>query len=251
MKRLFLGIYLGVVVTVPAYAQLKASSERTLTINETLASDKLQRVGNSVMVPLADVAKALGLSIVKTKTGYALLKGGGANQVEGLRGKLGETLFDGKWRFTVQSVRNETSYSVETKTTTDYAVTSAVAEQDGPKFTPKSGHFLVVFRCEAKNAQTSPQQLWWSQSDVRTALTDDRGQSYPPLITDIASPSFQSKPILPGARLEFNLVFCVPHGTQVQDLVFTLRTILDKGSDVRIALGNPRGELIKRPEGKD
>ena len=171
--------------------------------------------------------------------------------MEGLRGKLGETLFDGKWRFTVQSVRNETSYSVETKTTTDYAVTSAVAEQDGPKFTPKSGHFLVVFRCEAKNAQTSPQQLWWSQSDVRTALTDDRGQSYPPLITDIASPSFQSKPILPGARLEFNLVFCVPHGTQVQDLVFTLRTILDKGSDVRIALGNPRGELIKRPEGKD
>ena len=126
MKRLFLGIYLGVVVTVPAYAQLKASSERTLTINETLASDKLQRVGNSVMVPLADVAKALGLSIVKTKTGYALLKGGGANQVEGLRGKLGETLFDGKWRFTVQSVRNETSYSVETKTTTRPAMSEGI-----------------------------------------------------------------------------------------------------------------------------
>lgn len=216
--------------------QAKASSERTLHINEALASQRLQRVGGTVMVPLADVAKALGLSVVKTKTGYALTKDGGANQVEGLRGKLGETLFNGKWRFTALNSREVPSYTLETKAATDYGTINPVAEIRGTSYAPKPGYRFLVFRCQVKNGQRTAQQLWWFQNDVHTALASAEGESFPPILTDIASEAFQSKPLLPGAKLDFNLVFCVPISVNPRELVFTLRTISDKGSDVRISL---------------
>ena len=229
----------------PSHAQLKASNERTLTINDTLASDRLQRVGSSVMVPIADVAKALGLTVVKTKTGYALIKDGGANQVEGVRGKMGETVFDGKWRFTVKDMRKVDSYTLETRTATDYGLINPIAEINGTSYKPKAGFELLVFRCEVKNGLKSAQQLWWFQNDTHTALASDGGESYPPIVTDIASESFQSKPLLPGARLEFNLIFCVPTGLRLSELVFTLRTVLEKGSDVRIVINDPSLNLTK------
>jgi hypothetical protein len=234
---LFCTLALGTLA--PTHAQLKASNEKTLLINETLASERLQRVGDSVMVPIADVAKALGLSIVKTKTGYALVKDGGANQVEGIRGKLGETVFDGKWRFTVTDPREVPSYTLETKTATDYGLINPIAKINGTTYEPKPGFRLLVYRCEVKNGLKSPQQLWWFQNDTNTALADANGESFPPILTDIASDAFQSKPILPGAKLAFNLVFCVPTSANPRELVFTLRTIADKGSDVRISLADP------------
>ncbi|WP_309718609.1 DUF4352 domain-containing protein [Armatimonas sp.] len=245
---LFCTLALGALA--PTHAQLKASNERTLLINETLASERLQRVGDSVLVPIADVAKALGLAVVKTKTGYALVKEGGANQVEGIMGKLGETVFDGKWRFTALELRDIDSYTLQTRTATDYGLINPIAEIKGTTYEPKKGYRFFLVRCEVKNGQKSAQQLWWFQNDTHTALTDASGESFPPILTDIASESFQSKPILPGAKLEFNLVFCVPINTNPQDLVFTLRTISDKGSDVRIVLGTtklaPRKPLLKK-----
>ncbi|MBB6052334.1 hypothetical protein [Armatimonas rosea] len=230
---------LTVCVLAPAHAQLKPSNERTLLINDTLASERLQRVGDSVMVPIADVAKALGLTVVKTSKGYALVKDGGANQVEGVRGKLGETVFDGKWRLTVTNPREVPSYTLETKTATDYGLINPIAKINGTTYEPKPGYRLLVYRCEVKNGQKSAQQLWWYQSDTHTALADASGESFPPILTDIASEAFQSKPLLPGAKLEFNLVFCVPTSANPRELVFTLRTVADKGSDVRISLTDP------------
>lgn len=228
--------------------QQTQASERTLVINETLASERLTRVGNTVVVPIADVAKALGLSVVKTKTGYALVKDGGANQVAGLNGKLGETLFDGKWRFTVKKLEEVRSYTLQTRAATDYGVINPVALIKGTTYEPKPGYTLFVAQCEAKNGQRTPQQLWWSQPDVRTALATDGGESYPPILTDIASEAFQSKPILPGAKLEYNLVFCVPTGLRLSDLIVTLRTLADKGSDLRIQINDPNLRLQR--EGK-
>jgi hypothetical protein len=225
-------------------------NERTLMINEMIASERLQRIGDLVLVPIADVAKALGLVVIKTKTGFALVKEGGANQVEGIPGKLGETVFDGKWRFTALEMREVNSYTLQTRTATDYGLISPIAQINGTTYEPKKGYRFFLLRCEIKNGQKSAQQLWWFQNDTHTALADDRGESFPPILTDIASESFQSKPLLPGARLEFNLVFCVPINTNPQDLVFTLRTISDKGTDVRIALGlpklAPRQPLLKK-----
>ena len=244
MKTLLLcALTLGTVAS--AHAQLKASNEKTLLINDMLASERLQRVGNSVMVPIADVAKSLGLTVVKTSKGYALVKDGGANQVEGIRGKLGETVFDGKWRFTVTNPREVDSYTLETKTATDYGLINPIAKINGTTYEPKPGYRLLVYRCEVKNGLKAALQLWWFQNDTHTALADANGESFPPILTDIASESFQSKPLLPGAKLEFNLVFCIPTSANPRELVFTLRTVLEKGSDVRISLEDPTLNLNK------
>jgi hypothetical protein len=235
MKTLLLcALTLGTVAS--AHAQLKASNEKTLLINDMSASEKLQRVGNSVMVPIADVAKALGLTVVKTSKGYALIKDGGANQVEGFRGKLGETVFDGKWRFTVTDPREVDSYTLETRTATDYGLINPIAKINGTTYEPKPGYRLLVYRCEVKNGLKAAQQLWWFQNDTHTALADANGESFPPILTE---------PLLPGAKLEFNLVFCIPTSANPRELVFTLRTVLEKGSDVRISLEDPTLSLNK------
>jgi hypothetical protein len=140
------------------------------------------------------------------------------------------------------------SYTLETKTATDYGLINPIAKIDGTTYEPRPGYRLLVYRCEVKNGQKSAQQLWWFQNDTHTALADASGESFPPIFLDIASEAFQSKPILPGAKLEFNLVFCVPTSANPRELVFTLRTIADKGSDVRISLTDPTLSLNR--EGK-
>lgn len=229
----------------PLFPQRTAASERTLTINDTLASEKLTRIGDTVVVPIADVAKALGLRVVKTKTGYALTKDGGANQVEGLRGKLGQELFDGKWRFKVTDMREATSYTLQTRTATDYGTINPVAEILGTTYKPKPGYKLIIFRCVVKNGQRTAQQLWWFQVDVQTAIATESGESFPPILTDIAAEAWQSKPILPGAKLEYNLVFCIPTDQRSTDLLVTLRTISEKGSTLRLFITDPALRLNK------
>ena len=93
-------------------------------------------------------------------------------------------------------------------------------------------------RCRLKNGlKNQNQALWWSNSDTHTALADDRGQSYPPVAVDAPEGTpFQSSPLLPGAGIDLAVLFAVPEGTQLKDLVFTLRTISEKGHDVRVSL---------------
>jgi hypothetical protein len=43
---------------------------------------------------------------------------------------------------------------------------------------------------------------------------------------------------VPGAKTDFTVLFAVPEGTKLKDLIFTLRTIdgNDKGNDARVSL---------------
>jgi len=79
--------------------------------------------------------------------------------------------------------------------------------------------------------------IWRSNSDTQTALTDTQGQSYPPIAYDMEeSAPFQSKALLPGSSLDLGVLFVVPQGTVLKDLLFTLRTLDDKGHDIRVSL---------------
>jgi hypothetical protein len=126
------------------------------------------------------------------------------------------------------------------KSTVDYAIYNPVAEADDRTFTPKEGRTLMVVKCRISNGTNASRALWWSNTDTRTALADDQGESHPPIVVDIeeASP-FLGKALLPGAKQDFALLFSIPEGTKVKDLVFTLRTIAgkDRGNDARVALG--------------
>lgn len=54
----------------------------TLVMNGKIASTDVRTVGGSTYVKLSDVAKALGMVLVKRPGGYELTKAGGADQVQ-------------------------------------------------------------------------------------------------------------------------------------------------------------------------
>lgn len=227
---------LGTMLTIGA---LTAAQADTLTLNGKTASSSVRMVGGSPYVKLSDVAKALGMVVVRRAGGYELTKAGGANQVNGdVQGKLGDTLFDGRWRFTVISMTTADSFSVKTTGEPHDDGGASTFNSATRTVTPSSGNTLVVLQCRISNGQKTAQTFWMAHDGSNTALTDMNGQSYPPSIYDISGAPIQTKSILPGAKIEFPLIFSIPSGAKVKDLVFTLRNnnSSEKGRDVRVSL---------------
>ena len=75
-----------------------------LYINGNLASSGVIMHDGSEYVPVRDVASALKLTITKTSRGIELADAGGANQVSGITGKVGDVLWNGYIRFQIVKV---------------------------------------------------------------------------------------------------------------------------------------------------
>jgi hypothetical protein len=169
---------------------------------------------------------------------------GGANQVEGLNGKIGQTLFDGHWYFTVLSGPQPTDRYVERHN-------GANQFEGGPGghtntdtstyiFTPWIGNKLFTIDCLLKNGQGTPKQLNLSGGPTfHTALTDDQGEAFQPLGYDMDGPRGDLSPNLaPGQSEPVTVIFAAPPNTNFQDLVFTLQTNGDGNThDARVSLG--------------
>lgn len=189
----------------------------------------------------ADGQKARVKPKPKSKKSTAV-RPGGANQIEGMKGKIGQMLFDGKWRFQVIAMETPAKYMAARKNDVqaDYSIYSPVADWDTDRtITPKEGNSLIVFRCLVKNGVKEPRALYCVPAFVRTALTDMDGGSHPPVAFDMPGSIFQSRKITPGGTLKFAVIFSVPDGAKPKDLIFTLRTIeggLKDGNDVRVSL---------------
>jgi hypothetical protein len=212
-----------------------------LVLNGKVASTRVQNAGGQAVVPLADLARAMGMVVVRVAGGYEIRKAGGTYQVQGLNGKIGDVLFDGKWRFQVLRAGAPSSFTMKTNAGPDYAQYHEVAEfdNDSRTMTPKRGYKLIVVQCRVTNAVGQKRALWVAEADVKTAVTDTSGRSYSPVGYDFEGAPIQSQPLLQGAKFDFATLFSVPEDAQIKDLVFTLRTIA-KGDarDVRVALGN-------------
>ena len=189
------------------------------------------------------MAKAMNGSAVKHKGGgYEITLGGvdtttpeagtvagGANEVRGTRGKIGQVLFNGKWRFSVLGVDHAASYDSQ-----------FLPEKRA--FTPAGdSDELVIVRCRMKNGQNATQVAMLSQIHPRhTALADTQGQSYAPFDYDKRGGHTDEGPtMLPGSQTEFAILFSVPKGTALKDLVFSVQNVEeapDGGTDVRITL---------------
>ncbi len=218
-----------------------AAGGSKLVMNGSVVSTGVRTIDGKAYVPIADVAKALDMSVIPIAGGYEIKKAGGATPIKGLQGKVGDVLFDGKWRFQVLSVDTVDSYKMKYKSTIDYALYNQVADfdNDTQTFKPKTGRTLIAIRCRVVNGRNATYSLWVSNNDTRTALADDQGESHPPFVYDMdESGPFSSKQLLPGAKTDFTVLFSAPEGTKLKDLIFTLRTIdnADKGNDARVAL---------------
>lgn len=220
-------------------------AQGTLTMNGQVVSTDVHSLGGSAYVRLSDIAKALGMVVVKRPGGYELQKPGGANQVGVTQGKVGDMLFNGQWRFRVVSVQTPETYTTKTPGIDLRGISTIKYDEDTRFLRAAPGYKLVVIQCRVANGQKSPQTFWLGHNDVRNALTDMQGESYPPIGYDLEGAPTQSKSLLPGAGTSFPIFFSVPDGTQLKDLVFTLRNNDFSGkalvSDVRVSLTEGQG----------
>ena len=239
-----------------------------LVVGGKTASTDIRIMGGRPYVPLADMARAMNGSAVKRQGRYEIIfvggdattpdgnsgrgagrntpgrdtttpdgssgRGpgrttpGGANEVNGTRGKIGQVLFNGKWRFSVVGVDRAAHYDSQFLS-------------DKRTFNPNGDtEELIIVHCRMKNGQK--ETSWAMLSPIHphhTALTDNRGQSYAPLNFDKRGGHTDEGPdLLPGAQTDFAIMFSVPRGTVLQDLVFSVQSGYDDATatDVRISL---------------
>lgn len=186
-------------------------------------NDVITRNGKTY-VPISDVAKALGMTVVKTGSGWDLVRAGGANMVQGLRGKVGEELFNGKYRFTVVKVFRGASYKPQFAKL-GFDLTPASPEGE-----------IVAIHCKLKNG-TKEAVTFDLLMGKNTALTDEKEQSYGAYNGASADVVHRGPRVIPGAAVDFALTFEIPKDAVLKDLVFTVNDLTAKDSpDFRISL---------------
>lgn len=158
---------------------------------------------------------------------------------QGLKGRIGDVIFDGEWRFQVLSAQTLDSYTMKSGAEPGPAYNDDVAKWNstGRVFLPKLGYKLVLIQCRIVNAVNQKRTLW-VKTDTNNALADTRGGSHVPLAYDFEGGPIQSQPLLHGAKLDFAILFSVAESAQPKELVFTLKTNdwQEKGNDVRVSL---------------
>lgn len=251
MKKQWFGglVVLSAVASAAAFAAGSGSGGTSVYINGAKASSQVRMINGTAYVPLVDIAKAYGSQVGKRPDGdYEIGPAGGAYEVGKHRGKLGQEVFTGQFRFSVTRVEETASYTTKYKTRQDTLTT------DNP------GNKLVVVSCRIKNGVPAKQSLIMTvggnYGSPDTALTTTDEQSFPPINwhgdsgtggvdvhEDLHAPT--GIDLLPGAARNVNLVFLVPKNTKPKDLIFCLTRYDEwtkgdkkKFTDVRVSL-NP------------
>jgi hypothetical protein len=189
-----------------------------LYINGELASSGVVTNNGVAYVPVKDVAAALKLTVQKTARGYELSDAGGASQVNGVTGKIGDVLWNGFGRFQVVKVIRGKTYTNQ-------------FSGDSQQVTPNpEGDDLVVVVCRVKNGTKVTVTCGLPGGDA-VALTDTDGHSYGPRTgMSIDCPS-RGQDLLPGSAVDFALTFDVPPSAVLKDLVYELNFSAVNGAE--------------------
>ena len=215
-----------------------AQSAIKLSINGNAVTTQTRVIGGKTWVPLDDVARALKMQKSVANGQITLRPAGGATQVANkLKGQQGEELFSGKWRFTVTGMTRTKLWN--RKFPNVYTDTDAVEVDDGED--------LIVVSCRLKNGTPTKTEFAFPTGaaldyGMNTSLTDQDEGSYQPKTYDVSAD--EGSPVgryaLPGAAIPFHIVFRVPAGTPVKDLVYSVVVYGERGdhksTDFRVAL---------------
>lgn len=210
------------VVIVAGLAAVSFAALQAVQVKMNGASVNARRIDGSVYVKLADVAKAFDMHIITKGSNFELVPAGGANMLQGTKGKLGEELFTGKWRFLVKDVQR----------TQKYMLRFANSKFELDAFDQE----LIVVTCRFKNGVRETVSVYFNGLG-NTAITDMEGRSFKTfhMDTDVGS----AEEILPGAAKEFAVIFRVPKGAEIKDMIYTIEAVdLNKwgATDLRISL---------------
>lgn len=168
---------------------------------------------------------------------------GGANQVEGAHGKVGQMVSDGQWYFEVVSGPNQTDRYVAKSATAGPANGAPGCYWNSlvhpTVYTPLPGYTLVTFDCIVKNRQATARVLDCSWPNLDTGLTDDMEEDFQPVGYDMEGDDMLvTKRLAPGASEPMTLIFAVPENTHFQYLVFSLHNQGESTwRNARISLG--------------
>ncbi len=218
------GLVVAAVVGASAALGLSRFAEQKLYFNGKIASTGVIVTNGIAYVPIRDVAAALDMTSVKRPDGYALVKAGGANQVQGLAGKIGDDLFNGMYRLKVIRMIRKDRYERQ------FAKGDPVSAPEGKEVV------AVVMRIKNGTKQTQLIDLVFPGS--HTGLTDADEHSYGP-ITGLASDAPErAASLLPGAAVDTAVVFFVPKGVVLKDLVFEVG-VYAHGPAFRVSLKDP------------
>jgi hypothetical protein len=180
-------------------------------------------VNGSVYVKLTDVGNAFGQTVVAKGGGYDLVAAGGASMLQGTKGKIGEELFTGKWKFLVKEVQRTDSYMLK-HADSKFEYTSSGGDKD-----------LVVVHCRFKNAVNKSVHMYFNGLQ-NTSITDMNEQSYKPKWMDVGGGV--ASMMLPGSAKEFAIVFEVAESAEIKDLIYTVEPVTSEYGmvDLRISL---------------
>jgi hypothetical protein len=209
-------------------AALAQAKDTVLMYGGKVASRKVRVINGESYVPVRDIAGALGLTVVpRPGVGIELTREGGANQVEGLRGKVGDTLFTGFWRFQVTGIKVYKNYE---------RINSYYGETEiGPN---GENDVLLAVECIARNGQKESAALRVLSDKTQVAGTDGTSMVLKDCDMRIDGARTYSAGVLPGAAHKVVLVFSVPKDFEPKDLVVTIGAGLDEKTErtLRIAV---------------
>lgn len=226
----------SIVLAILTCAVLAAQQAVSLYINGVAASNDVRIIHGKAYVPLADIARALNMVVVQKDGRCELTMAGGANQIANKNtGKLGEEIFTGQWRFKVLGVERVNSYNRK------FSERNKIIEA-------KTGNELIIVSCRVKNGTKQKDELVFEEWDGNnTCLTTADEESWRPTDYDVRETEYSpvGAEFIPGAAINFNIVFQVPKDTAVKDLIFTAlrynyRASFDqknvRSTDIRISL---------------
>lgn len=197
----FGAVGLGVVAV--AFAQALKGS---LSIGGSSVDTDFVMKNGRTYVPLADVAKALKMTITKTPGGFDLSPEGGANQVQGQTGKVGDVLSAGWCTVKVNKVIVTDKYQRQ-------FVSGEITPYDDTKT-------LVVVVLQVKNAMK--QAVYMDPFGFEeTALVDNDGHAYQSVNGLDCDISDRGPKLLPGSAFDFALVFYMPKTEKATELVYS------------------------------
>lgn len=199
-------------------------SKPKLFVNGVSASSDVFVRNNVVYAPIRDVAKAFDMVVVKRPDGYEIKRAGGSSPIEGLRGKVGDTLFDGNFQFKVVEVVRGASYKKR-------------FDPSGGEVTPSGPNDEVLaIICRIKNATKKTVAMLFPGGQ-NTNVTDMEEHSFLPfsgLAVDLRS---RGENMLPGSAVDFALTFSIPKTAVLKDLVYQIQVAENlKQTDFRVSL---------------
>lgn len=200
-------------------------AEQKLYLSGKVASSNVIMQNGAAYVPIKDVAAALDMTIEKRPDGFALTRSGGANQAEGMQGKVGDDLFNGQVRLKVSEVFRGSSYKRRFS--------------KGDDIVAPDGQDIVAVVMRFKNG-TMKSQFPNVTGKQPTGLTDENEHAFEP--RSFPDGTGRNVELLPGAATDFALIFTVPKGAALKDLVYTVDCGILKPSTFRVSLKDASGK---------